>query len=93
VADLPAGLNANPSADGSPSTPGWESLLEASVQHKLALGENAILSEVGPQFERVLLRTALVFTGGRKQEAARRLGWGRNTLTRKLRELEIDGLQ
>ena len=93
VADLPAGLNANSSADGSPSTPGWESLLEASVQHKLALGENAILSEVGPQFERVLLRTALVFTGGRKQEAARRLGWGRNTLTRKLRELEIDGLQ
>jgi two-component system nitrogen regulation response regulator GlnG len=36
------------------------------------------------------LRTALSFTGGRKQEAARWLGWGRNTLTRKLKELGID---
>ena len=41
------------------------------------------------EFERVMLNTALRHTHGHKQEAARRLGWGRNTLTRKLKELDI----
>ena len=49
-----------------------------------------MLAEFGPDFERVLLRTALKFTGGRKQDAARWIGWGRNTLTRKLKELGLD---
>ena len=40
-----------------------------------------------PRFERILIGTALAHTGGRRQEAARLLGWGRNTLTRKLKEL------
>ena len=39
-----------------------------------------------PQFERVLIRAALKRTQGHRQEAARLLGWGRNTLTRKLKE-------
>ena len=68
----------------------WEQQLENIVQKKLDLGQSEILDEMGPQFERVLLQTALSFTGGRKQEAARRLGWGRNTLTRKLKELQVD---
>ena len=54
------------------------------------MGQKGVLSEFGPDFERVLLRTALGFTRGRKQEAARWIGWGRNTLTRKLKELDID---
>ena len=70
--------------------PGWEQQLEIAVQRKLDLGQSGILDEIGPQFERVLLQTALSFTHGRKQEAARRLGWGRNTLTRKLKELKLD---
>ena len=70
--------------------PGWEQQLETVVQRKLDLGQSGILDEIGPQFERVLLQTALSFTHGRKQEAARRLGWGRNTLTRKLKELKLD---
>jgi two-component system nitrogen regulation response regulator GlnG len=37
-----------------------------------------------------LIEVALRHTGGHKQEAARRLGWGRNTLTRKLKELNLD---
>ena len=68
----------------------WEQQLENIVQKKLDLGQSEILDEMGPQFERVLLQTALSFTRGRKQEAARRLGWGRNTLTRKLKELQFD---
>ncbi|HEX9472925.1 MAG TPA: helix-turn-helix domain-containing protein, partial [Steroidobacteraceae bacterium] len=44
-----------------------------------------------PAFERTLLRVALKATRGHRQEAARLLGWGRNTLTRKLKELGMEG--
>jgi two-component system nitrogen regulation response regulator GlnG len=37
-----------------------------------------------------MIETALEFTGGRKQDAARLLGWGRNTLTRKIKELGLE---
>ena len=79
-----------PRAAASVETLSWEQQLENIVQKKLDLGQTEILDEMGPQFERVLLQTALSFTRGRKQEAARRLGWGRNTLTRKLKELQVD---
>ena len=79
-----------PRAAASVETLSWEQQLENIVQKKLDLGQTEILDEMGPQFERVLLQTALSFTRGRKQEAARRLGWGRNTLTRKLKELQGD---
>ncbi|HIN44111.1 MAG TPA: nitrogen regulation protein NR(I) [Gammaproteobacteria bacterium] len=86
LTDLPDDFGA-----GTPvEHPGWEQQLETAVQRKLDLGQSGILDEIGPQFERVLLQTALSFTHGRKQEAARRLGWGRNTLTRKLKELKLD---
>ena len=48
-----------------------------------------LLDEALPAFERVLIDAAMQQTGGRRQEAARLLGWGRNTLTRKLKELEL----
>ncbi len=68
----------------------WVIQLQRLVEHKLRHGENAILSNLGNTFERVLLETALKHTGGHKQNAARRLGWGRNTLARKLKELGVD---
>ena len=68
----------------------WQHLLEKAVSSRLSGGQNDMLAEFGPDFERVLLRTALKFTGGRKQDAARWIGWGRNTLTRKLKELGLD---
>ena len=43
-----------------------------------------------PDFETIMIETALSHTGGRKQDAARLLGWGRNTLTRKLKELGLE---
>jgi len=86
LTDLPDEFGVGvPAADS-----GWEQQLQTAVQRKLDLGQSEILDEIGPQFERVLLQTALSFTHGRKQEAARRLGWGRNTLTRKLKELQLD---
>ena len=43
-----------------------------------------------PDMERIMIDVALKYTGGRKQDAARLLGWGRNTLTRKIKELAIE---
>ena len=40
-----------------------------------------------PLFERTMIEAALAATHGQRQEAAKRLGWGRNTLTRKIKEL------
>ena len=69
---------------------GWQQSLQRSVERRLAIGEANLLSQLAPEFERVLLKTVFAFTGGRKREAARWLGWGRNTLTRKLKELDVD---
>ena len=49
-----------------------------------------LLDQAQPEFERILIQTALQRARGRKQDAARLLGWGRNTLTRKIKELNID---
>jgi len=87
--DLPADLKAA-HAD-SAAADDWERLLRATVERKLDGGEDNVLAVLGAQFERVLLETALRHTGGHKQQAAKKLGWGRNTLTRKLKELGVDG--
>ncbi|MBV7317527.1 nitrogen regulation protein NR(I) [Shewanella sp. NIFS-20-20] len=65
----------------------WQSLLQQEVQQRLHAQEVDILNQLAPEFERILLACALEHTQGHKQEAARCLGWGRNTLTRKLKEL------
>ena len=67
----------------------WQDQLQQWVAQKLARGEIDILAEALPEFERIMLNTALLHTHGHKQEAARLLGWGRNTLTRKLKELDM----
>ncbi|WP_423185475.1 nitrogen regulation protein NR(I) [Alishewanella sp. d11] len=68
----------------------WQSLLAAWVAGRLAAGDENILAEAAPAFEKVILEQALRYTHGHKQDAARKLGWGRNTLTRKLKELGVD---
>lgn len=65
----------------------WEAGLRLLIDQSLTRGETNILEQLNPAFERILIEAALAHTGGRKREAARRLGWGRNTLTRKLKEL------
>jgi two-component system nitrogen regulation response regulator GlnG len=67
----------------------WEKSLKNAVEKRLARGEDEIFRDVNASFERILIEAALKYTGGRKQDAAKRLGWGRNTLTRKLKELDI----
>lgn len=68
----------------------WESALREWAQQQLASGETELLDEATPRFEQVMITVALKQTGGRRQDAARLLGWGRNTLTRKIKELGME---
>lgn len=68
----------------------WAEALARTAQARLARGEHGILDDLTAEFERALIRVALDHTGGRKIEAANLLGWGRNTLTRKIQELGIE---
>jgi two-component system nitrogen regulation response regulator GlnG len=63
----------------------WRSLLQIWAEAQLASGRRDLLAKALPEFEKVLMDAALARTGGRRQEAAKLLGWGRNTLTRKLK--------
>ncbi|MCG9754517.1 nitrogen regulation protein NR(I) [Shewanella insulae] len=90
--DLPPELLAPSSGhESSPQTSGgWQEALTQWIDQRLSEGESDLLTQIQPAFEKILLETALKHTKGHKQEAAKRLGWGRNTLTRKLKELEMD---
>lgn len=93
VKDLPPDLLAVDSAgDGETPVHGceWERGLATWADEVMSRGEEALLETALPNFERILIRAAIRATGGRRQQAARLLGWGRNTLTRKIRELELD---
>jgi DNA-binding NtrC family response regulator len=70
-----------------PEIADWQAPLRLWAKQQLANGETEILKKAARVFEKTLLDCALEVTRGRKQDAARLLGWGRNTLTRKLREL------
>ncbi|WGW00434.1 nitrogen regulation protein NR(I) [Vibrio sp. YMD68] len=65
----------------------WQGLLSSWAKKALSSGETELLTFAQPEFERILLEAALNHTNGHKQDAAKVLGWGRNTLTRKLKEL------
>ncbi len=65
----------------------WQGPLRLWAKQQLSQGETDILKNAAKTFEKTLLDCALEATRGRKQDAARLLGWGRNTLTRKLKEL------
>ena len=68
----------------------WKVVLKSWSENYLENGNKNLLEEVGPEFERTLIRVALNKTKGKKKEAAELLGWGRNTLTRKIKELGIE---
>ncbi|WP_374297063.1 nitrogen regulation protein NR(I) [Acinetobacter sp.] len=68
----------------------WDELLGQWALEKLQNGEMKILEVAAPMFEKTLILAALNQTRGRKRHAAELLGWGRNTLTRKMKELGMD---
>ena len=68
----------------------WTDLLNLWVENSLAKGENNLLEKTLPDFEKTMIKATLRKTKGKKKEAANILGWGRNTLTRKIKELGLD---
>jgi len=68
----------------------WAVALRQWASQRLASGDERLLEDALPEFERVLIDVALARTGGRRQDAAKLLGWGRNTLTRKIKELGME---
>jgi two-component system nitrogen regulation response regulator GlnG len=85
--DIPADLGGTAGPVIAPDS--WSRELAAWAARHLAAGGAPLLELAGPEFERTLARAALAAAQGHRQEAARRIGWGRNTLTRKLRELGL----
>jgi two-component system nitrogen regulation response regulator GlnG len=72
----------------------WEKALEHWAEQAAASEplERPLLDITTPKYEEVMIRVALRQTGGRRQDAAKLLGWGRNTLTRKISELHLNDL-
>ncbi|MGO9444548.1 MAG: nitrogen regulation protein NR(I) [Thiobacillaceae bacterium] len=86
--DLPGDLLST-EASAQPETE-WQACLARKVDEALGRGEKGILDGLSRDFEKTLIEIALKHTGGRRIEAANLLGWGRNTLTRKIQELGLD---
>ncbi|TWI56623.1 Fis family nitrogen metabolism transcriptional regulator NtrC [Pseudomonas duriflava] len=91
VDDLPPELLSQPQ-DAQPAA-NWEQALRQWADQALTRGQSSLLDSAVPAFERIMIETALKHTAGRRRDAAVLLGWGRNTLTRKIKELgmKVDG--
>lgn len=95
---LPGTSLIHPAADNALAVPGAEPLcapaswlrgLEQEVERLLDREQPAVMETLTREFERVLIQTALRATRGRRIEAAQRLGIGRNTITRKIQDLDL----
>ena len=86
IDDMPAQVRDEPRT----SLIDWESGLKQWANRQLNDGHSDLLGIAQPAVERILIRCALNKTQDRRQEAAKLIGWGRNTLTRKIKELELD---
>jgi two-component system nitrogen regulation response regulator GlnG len=90
IEDLPDELRAEASEQKLASGDDWEVTLKKWAEQQILSTTTPILDEAVPRFERIMIRVALAQTRGRRQDAARLLGWGRNTLTRKIKELNLE---
>jgi two-component system nitrogen regulation response regulator GlnG len=88
VGDLPPELLSQPQESAPLSN--WEQGLRQWADQALSRGQSSLLDSAVPAFERVMIETALKHTAGRRRDAAVLLGWGRNTLTRKIKELGMN---
>ena len=88
VDDLPPELLSQPQESAPVSN--WEQALRQWADQALGRGQSNLLDTAVPAFERIMIETALKHTAGRRRDAAVLLGWGRNTLTRKIKELGMN---
>ena len=90
VDDLPPELMHQAETETSAIGQTWQEGLRNWAEQELKRGKKGILDTAVPEFEKIMIETALKHTGGRRRDASILLGWGRNTLTRKINELGLD---
>jgi two-component system, NtrC family, nitrogen regulation response regulator GlnG len=86
--DIPADLGGAPV--GRAANHDWMAKLSHWAERELDAGTQRLLDQAVPEVERILIRVALRKAEGLKQDAAKLLGWGRNTLSRKMKELGME---
>jgi two-component system nitrogen regulation response regulator GlnG len=89
LSDLPPELGTGTSRPVASEQVDWPDLLFNWARNELVQGKQHILQQAVPTFEKVMIEVALQHSQGRKRDAAELLGWGRNTLTRKIKELNM----
>ncbi len=89
LSDLPPELLQQSNSDANGQSETWHEQLAGWANRQLSDGKSNVLRQALPLFESIMIEAALRHTGGRKAEAAELLGWGRNTLTRKLKDLDL----
>ncbi len=90
LSDLPDDLlGAQSETEVATNNGDWIKALTITVEQQLLAGQSDIAEKIISRVEKVLIQAALQKTSGRKNDASKLLGWGRNTLTRKIKELEI----
>ena len=89
LSDLPPELLQQQGAETESRSETWHEQLAGWANKALSDGQSNVLRQALPLFESIMIEAALNHTGGRKAEAAELLGWGRNTLTRKLKDLNL----
>jgi two-component system nitrogen regulation response regulator GlnG len=90
LSDLPGDLQSGGLSPAQPASANWQESLQKQVEQVLASGKANLIADLIPQVETILIKAALKQTRGRKNDASKLLGWGRNTLTRKIKELELE---
>ena len=90
LTDLPPELQIQTEITNTEQSSNWQDSLHNWCIQYLSTGKSGLSDIVVPQVEKTLIMTALSRTNGKKNDAAKLLGWGRNTLTRKIKVLEIE---
>ena len=90
VDDLPPELLHQAETENAATGQSWQEGLRNWAEQELKRGKKGILDKAVPEFEKIMIEAALKHTGGRRRDASVLLGWGRNTLTRKINELGMD---
>jgi len=85
--DLPAEMLKDEMSVGNVVS--WQALLSEWADRELSKGNYSILDRALPEFESIMIKAAMKKSNGKRQEAAKLLGWGRNTLTRKIQEFML----
>ncbi len=86
--DIPGDLGGNESPRRAAKE--WTRTLATWAKRQLHDSEAPLLEAALPEFEKTLIEIAMSQTKGHRQEAAKLLGWGRNTLARKMKALHLD---